>query len=107
MPECDQYIAKLEIHFGDKNLSSIVNILQPKTLMFIETDRPFYKPGELVRFRLLHLQRRLQPLSHLVSPLIANLHRDIFNQIPNILRSDAFGLKAPQIQKWLSGKMSR
>jgi hypothetical protein len=77
VPECDQHSAKLEIHFGDKNLSASVNMLQPKTLMFIETDRPFYKPGELVRFRLLHLQRKLQPLPHSVAllTLILNLLR--------------------------------
>lgn len=68
VPECDQHNAKLEIHYGEKNLSASVNILQPKSLMFIETDRPFYKPGELVRFRLLHLQRRLLPLAHSVEP---------------------------------------
>ncbi|XP_059479116.1 alpha-1-inhibitor 3-like [Neocloeon triangulifer] len=64
VPETDATSAILELaHGANKTLKANVKLFKEKSLMFIETDRPFYKPGELVRFRLLHLNSQLRPIN--------------------------------------------
>ncbi|XP_065351742.1 pregnancy zone protein-like isoform X2 [Cloeon dipterum] len=60
--DIDTQHATLEVVYGkNKTKSSDVQLYHEKTMMFIETEKPFYKPGELVRFRVLHLKRNLLP----------------------------------------------
>ncbi|XP_059489957.1 alpha-2-macroglobulin-like protein 1 isoform X2 [Neocloeon triangulifer] len=64
VPMNNLYSAELEVATSDgKTLKSQISFYRERNLVFVETDRPFYKPGELVRFRILHLKSKLLPVT--------------------------------------------
>ena len=60
-----QYTLRMEIH-SDDNLafadSASVRVAEPAALLFLETDKPIYKPGQRIRIRALRLDSDLKPL---------------------------------------------
>ena len=73
----------------------------------IQTDKAWYTPGQLVRFRILSLDHKLRPILDPVSYNPPNLlSTDLIDFIVRI-RSIAFGLKIPQERPLLSGPMWR
>jgi hypothetical protein len=64
----------------NRTLSKDINLLRkPSPIVFIETDKPFYNPGDLVQFRILHLDQNLKPVSDPVITFTYN--QSLFNSI--------------------------
>ncbi|CAB3382760.1 Hypothetical predicted protein [Cloeon dipterum] len=64
VPTTKSYSGKLELHYDEgKNLSSELLFFTPRYSTFIETDKPFYKPGELVQFRILQTKENFLPIT--------------------------------------------
>nr|BAR45611.1 alpha-2-macroglobulin [Scolopendra japonica] len=88
--------AKLSVRgiFPTEDGSDPYNIHQTKSviikhynsLVFIQTDKPVYKPGEKIRFRILHVTMDLKPIS---------------DEIPSIWIEDPSGVR---ISQWLNEK---
>jgi hypothetical protein len=59
------------LYEADKKMSREVLIKGKKPpILFVETDKPYYKPGDLVQFRILLLDNRLKPVSDLVKKIL-------------------------------------
>uniref|UniRef100_A0A8C3HLF6 Macroglobulin domain-containing protein n=1 Tax=Chrysemys picta bellii TaxID=8478 RepID=A0A8C3HLF6_CHRPI len=47
-----------------------VLVKNSKSLVFVQTDKPIYKPGQTVLFRVVYLDENFHPLNRLVSMLV-------------------------------------
>nr|ACF39935.1 alpha2-macroglobulin [Cristaria plicata] len=64
----DQYTASVTVHIDGKELFShekTVDVWTAKNITLIQTDKPQYKPGQTVKFRILRMDYRLLPLTDL------------------------------------------
>ncbi|KAL3865378.1 hypothetical protein ACJMK2_042770, partial [Sinanodonta woodiana] len=64
----DQYTASITVHIDGKKLFShekTVDVWTAKNITLVQTDKPQYKPGQTVKFRILRMDYRLLPLTDL------------------------------------------
>ncbi|KAL3865384.1 hypothetical protein ACJMK2_042776, partial [Sinanodonta woodiana] len=64
----DQYTASITVHIDGKKLFShekTVDVWTAKNITLIQTDKPQYKPGQTVKFRILRMDYRMLPLTDL------------------------------------------
>ncbi|KAL3865380.1 hypothetical protein ACJMK2_042772 [Sinanodonta woodiana] len=64
----DQYTASITVHIDGKKLFSHeekIVVWTARNITLIQTDKPWYKPGQTVKFRILRMDYRLLPLTDL------------------------------------------
>nr|ABJ89824.1 alpha-2-macroglobulin [Sinohyriopsis cumingii] len=64
----DRYTATVTVHIDGKKLfmhDEKVDVWTAKNITLIQTDKPQYKPGQTVKFRILRMDYRLLPLTDL------------------------------------------
>ncbi|KAK3584720.1 hypothetical protein CHS0354_036497 [Potamilus streckersoni] len=64
----DQYTVSVTVHIDGKQLfihEEKVDVWTAKNITLIQTDKPQYKPGQTVKFRILRMDYRLLPLTDL------------------------------------------
>ncbi|NXY13333.1 A2MG protein, partial [Atrichornis clamosus] len=55
------------LHFRSRNLVVVQN---SESLVFVQTDKPVYKPGQTVLFRIVSLNEEFRPLNEMVSMIL-------------------------------------
>ncbi|NXE96212.1 A2MG protein, partial [Menura novaehollandiae] len=55
------------LHFTSRNLVVVQN---SESLVFVQTDKPIYKPGQTVLFRIVSLNEEFRPMNEMVSMIL-------------------------------------
>ncbi|NXU42725.1 A2MG protein, partial [Drymodes brunneopygia] len=55
------------LHFSSHKLVVVQN---PESLVFVQTDKPIYKPGQTVLFRIVSLDEEFRPVNEMVSVIL-------------------------------------
>uniref|UniRef100_A0A8C5ZW35 Alpha-2-macroglobulin n=1 Tax=Marmota marmota marmota TaxID=9994 RepID=A0A8C5ZW35_MARMA len=80
-----------------------VVVKNQESLVFVQTDKPIYKPGQTVKFRIVSLDENFHPLNELVSLLLIFMYRNRIIQWQNLklesgLKQLSFPLSSEPLQ---------